>query len=153
LGLWRKNECLTREQRAKRASCASSQCSSRSIRARCQDHRGKTQVRANQHGLRSAAGVSRHPSAQQVCRSLARETWHQKTDHAEFGTCRYRIHFMNARVKSFVLGAVLFARQRRPQVPLPDLHFRFCRPDDRTRGCTPPVLERLSRRLRLKVRR
>jgi hypothetical protein len=32
-----------------------------------------------------------------------RETWHQKTDLAEFGTCGYRTRFMNARGRSFVL--------------------------------------------------
>ena len=146
LRLWRKNECLTSPgSAAKRASCASSQCSSGSVSARCQDHRGKTQVRANQHGLRSAAGLRCHPSAQHVCRSLARETRHQRTDLAEFRTCRYRTRFMNARGESFVLEAVFFARQGRPQVAISDLDFRFCRPDDRTRECTRPVREKLSR--------
>jgi len=131
----------------------SSQCSSGSVSARCQDHRGKTKIRANQHGPRSAAGVRGHPSAQQVGRTLARKTRQQRTDLAEFGICRYPTRFMNASGEIFILEAVSFARQGRPQVVISDLCFRFCRPDDRTRECTRPAREKLSRQPRLKVRR
>ena len=77
--------------------------SSGSVGYVAKDHRGKTQGGANQQGLPSAAGTERHAPAQQPCRNLARETRHQRTDLAEFGTCPYPTHFMNAGGRSFVL--------------------------------------------------
>jgi hypothetical protein len=55
--------------------------------------------------------------------------------------------------QEFRFREVFFARQSRPQVAISDLDFRFCCPHDRTRECTRPVRETLSRPQRLKGRR
>ena len=48
----------------------------------CQDHCGETQARANQHGLRPAAGRQRDVAAQQVHRNPAREAHDQRRGDA-----------------------------------------------------------------------